>query len=81
MEKAFEMIERLLSEERAFLRPDFSVERLCAEVSADEKDMDGFLTEHFGITLRGMIWLYAKIHFRSLLGEDTSKIGVGLFDD
>ncbi|OUO37223.1 hypothetical protein B5F83_05545 [Muribaculum sp. An289] len=67
MEKSFDRLEYLLSEELFFLRPGFSTAMLCREAGGREEDFDDYLMRNFGITLRDMVLLYAETYFRGVL--------------
>lgn len=67
MEKSFDRLEYLLSEELFFLRSGFSTAMLCWEAGCDEADFDDYLMRNFGITLRDMVLLYVETYFRGVL--------------
>lgn len=66
-EEMFDRLESSLSEDLVFLRPDFTIGLLCSHVGASEKDIDKYLSDNFGITLREMVRIYAETHFDGIL--------------
>lgn len=78
MEEVFDIIERLLDREEVFLERDFTVSALCDRIAVSEMDINSYLKDNFGITLREMIYVYDMCRIRNILAredEDFSKIG------